>query len=69
MASWDEIIDQQLVQTGACYAASLGNVPPELALYAAAPVANGDGWKHVWSEDHVENIEVCFSSSYVSPST
>jgi profilin-like protein len=58
MSSWDEIIDQQLVQSGTCYAAALANAPPELAFYAAAPVSNQEGWQHVWSEDHVENIQV-----------
>ena len=58
MASWDEIIEQQLVQSGACYAAALANAPPELAFYAAAPVADGEGWRHVWSEDHVQNVQV-----------
>jgi profilin-like protein len=58
MSSWDEIIEQQLVQTGACYAAALANAPPDLAFYAAAPVANGEGWKHLWSEDHVQNVQV-----------
>lgn len=58
MSSWDEIIDQQLVQSGACYAAALANAPPELAFYAAAPVINGEGWNHVWSEDHIQNVQV-----------
>jgi profilin-like protein len=58
MSSWDEIIDQQLVQSGSCYAAALANAPPELAFYAAAPVANQEGWGHVWSEDHVQSVQV-----------
>jgi profilin-like protein len=58
MSSWDEIIDQQLVQPGSCFAAALANAPPELAFYAAAPVANGDGWKHLWSEDHIQSVQV-----------
>ena len=58
MSSWDEIIDQQLVQSGNCYAAALANAPPELAFYAAAPIANQEGWQHVWSEDHVQSVQV-----------
>lgn len=58
MASWDEIIEQQLVNSGSCFAAALANSPPELAFYAAAPVANGEGWKHLWSEDHVQSVQV-----------
>ncbi len=58
MSSWDEIIDQQLVQSGTCYAAALANAPPELAFYAAAPVANQEGWQHVWSEDHIQSVQV-----------
>lgn len=58
MSSWDEIIDTQLVQSGSCYAAALANAPPELAFYAAAPVANQEGWQHVWSEDHVQHVQV-----------
>lgn len=58
MSSWDEIVEQQLVQPGACYAAALANAPPELAFYAAAPMADGEGWKHLWSEDHVQQVQV-----------
>ncbi len=57
MSSWDEIIEQQLVQPGSCFAAALANAPPELAFYAAAPMADGEGWKHLWSEDHVQQVQ------------
>lgn len=56
MSSWDEILHQQLVQPGACFAAALGNAPPELGLYAVAPPTSG--WSHILAPDHVEQIQV-----------
>jgi len=57
MSSWDEIIEQQLVVDGSCSAAGLANAA-DCAFYAAAPVANEEGWSHVWSEEHDEDIQV-----------
>ncbi len=57
MASWDAILEEQLVSGGHCYAGGLANAS-DCAFYAAAPVAEGEGWKHVWSEEHQQDIQV-----------
>jgi profilin-like protein len=57
MSSWDEIVEERLVLSGQCVAGGLAN-GGDCAFYAAAPTADGKGWEMIWSEDHVESIEV-----------
>ena len=57
MSSWDEILEQNVVSDGSCIVAGLANAA-DCAFYAAAPVANSFGWAGVWSEPHVQQIEV-----------
>jgi profilin-like protein len=57
MSSWDEILEQNVIVDGSCVVAGLANAA-DCAFYAAAPVANNLGWSGVWSEPHVQQIEV-----------
>ena len=57
MSSWDEILEQNLVSDGSCIVAGLANAA-DCAFFAAAPVAGNFGWTGVWSEPHVQAIEV-----------
>jgi len=52
--SWDTTIEEWLISEGFCYAGSLAQA--DGAMYAAAPVANEEGWSYVYKEDHEETV-------------
>jgi len=53
-ASWDTTVEEWLLSEGYCYAGALAQVEDSM-MYAAAPVANEEGWGHVHKEDHEED--------------
>ena len=57
MSSWDDIVEQHLVTEGHCSAGGLANAA-DCGFYAAAPVADGEGWRQIWSEEHEQEIQV-----------
>jgi len=54
-ASWDTTVEEWLVSEGYCYAGALAQVE-DWKMYAAAPVANEEGWGYVSKEDHEEEV-------------
>jgi len=56
-SSWDQTIEEWLIAEGKCCAGALAQVT-DGAFYAAAPVANDEGWGVVYADDHMEDIQV-----------
>lgn len=53
--SWDQTIQEWLIDEGHCYAGALAN-KEDGQMYAAAPVADQEGWTYVFKDCHEEEV-------------
>ena len=53
--AWDGTLEEWVTSEGHCSAAGMAQVT-DGAFYAAAPVANDQGWGAIYKEDHAEDI-------------